>query len=146
VLNNKSYWLGGALAVVFAVVGLWYSYSFFHQPRQTKIGTAAPAAQSATANSISTSKDAAVDSASFPEKPVFSETWRVVGGYSGPGRTWVIVADATGRLRVESPSMFQNAGAARVGTIDGERVSTFSGSKAGATAGPSPQGLGPVSK
>ena len=61
--------------------------------------------------------------------PTFSTDWRVAGQFSIGNERHIVVADSTGRLRVESPSMFQNHGIATIGTIDGKRVTVWSGSR-----------------
>ncbi|MFZ6693658.1 zonular occludens toxin domain-containing protein [Undibacterium sp. SXout20W] len=61
-------------------------------------------------------------------RQVFSEMWRVTGRYEVNGVAWMVLSDAAGRLRVESPSVFSNAGVATVGTGNGETVTAWSGS------------------
>ncbi|WP_089166477.1 zonular occludens toxin domain-containing protein [Caballeronia sordidicola] len=144
ILANKFYVVLALLCVTFVVGGLWYSWWFFHHRPGAKSGAPAVAMAGAAVPASAVAVGASgLAAATALEKPAFSENWRVVGGYAGPGRSWVVVADVSGRLRVESPSMFQNAGVARVGMIDGERVATFSGAKAvvGSAPPPSP-GLG----
>jgi len=43
------------------------------------------------------------------------------------GNTYILVADAAGRLRYESPSMFVQAGPQAIGNIDGAKVTYYSG-------------------
>ncbi|MBY0445065.1 MAG: hypothetical protein K2Q15_07655, partial [Burkholderiales bacterium] len=75
----------------------------------------------------------AVTSASTPtlpqqDKQNFSGSWRVVGTLQADDVSWVVVADQAGRVRVESPSMFNGKGVAILGHIDGEAVTRWSGS------------------
>lgn len=126
ILNNKRLWALVAVLVVTPVVAGWFIYAFFHRvSHKPAAGSAVPAAASLPAVGATGASGAAVGGS----KPSFSENWRIVGSYSGPGRAWVVLADSSGRLRMESPSMFQNTGVVRVGTVDGEAVTTFSGAK-----------------
>lgn len=79
-----------------------------------------------------------VQSISSPGKGDYSSEWRIAGAYEANGERYVVVADGQGRLRVESPSMFRNAGIAGMGEIDGQRVTVWSGVKPGmGSSGPS---------
>lgn len=134
ILANKRLWLIAGGIVVMSMIAFRSLVVFFHpQPK-----TAASAVTDKPSNAMggaSLPGNAAKPSGSVP-KASFSDNWRIVGGYSANGTSWVILADVSGRLRVESPSNFQNYGAAQVGVVDGEHVSTFSGAKpAGMAAG-----------
>jgi len=148
VLTNKRLWLIAAVLLVMAFVSVRFLWSFFHHAAS---GTMAASAAPATASTASATMGSATTDLrpAGGSKPIFSENWRIAGSYSAPGRSWVVVVDGAGRLRMESPSMFQNSGIVRVGTIDGEHVSTFSGSKlatGGAGSGSPTSGLGGVGK
>ncbi|WP_186083329.1 zonular occludens toxin domain-containing protein [Burkholderia gladioli] len=139
ILRNKRLWLIVALLVVMPVVSVRFIWSFFHRAAH---GTTAAAAAPLAVSSAASGATGASGGTGGGSKPSFSENWRIVGSYSGPGRAWVVVADSAGRLRMESPSMFQNTGVVRVGTIDGEAVSTFSGAKPAAGVGAVSAGSG----
>ncbi|WP_322107194.1 zonular occludens toxin domain-containing protein [Paraburkholderia sp. J41] len=145
ILRNKRLWLIVVMLVVMPIVSVRFLWTFFHRAAH---GTTAAAASPVTASSGAANPAASSGRAAGGSKPSFSENWRIVGSYSGPGRSWVVVADSVGRLRMESPSMFQNTGVVRVGMIDGEQVSTFSGTKpvAGGGGGATSAGLGGVAK
>ena len=51
----------------------------------------------------------------------------MVGTATIGGGRYVVIADAAGRLRYESPSMFALSGPQLIGTIDGGRVTYYSG-------------------
>ncbi|KWE56320.1 zonular occludens toxin domain-containing protein [Burkholderia sp. MSMB2157WGS] len=140
ILRNKRMWLIVALLAVMPVVSVRFLWSFFHRAAH---GTTAAATTPQAAAPSATGSAGMSGGAGGGSKPSFSESWRIVGSYSGPGRAWVVVADSSGRLRMESPSMFQNTGVVRVGTIDGEQVSTFSGAKLSVAGG---VGLGGAAK
>ncbi|KVU60452.1 zonular occludens toxin domain-containing protein [Burkholderia cepacia] len=142
ILRNKRLWLIVALLVVMPVVSVRFLWSFFHRAAHgTTAAVAAPQAASAAAPAATGSAGMS-GGAGGGSKPSFSDSWRIVGSYSGPGRAWVVVADSSGRLRMESPSMFQNTGVVQVGMIDGEQVSTFSGAKPAAGGGGAVAGAG----
>ncbi|MGS1041436.1 zonular occludens toxin domain-containing protein [Burkholderia glumae] len=128
ILNNKRLWALVAVLVVTPVVAVWFIYAFFHRvSHKPTAGAAVPAVASSPA--VGTGAARASGAAVGGSKPSFSEDWRIVGSYTAPGRSWVVLADSAGRLRMESPSMFQNTGVVRMGMIDGEAVTTFSGTK-----------------
>ncbi|WP_250501744.1 zonular occludens toxin domain-containing protein [Caballeronia sp. AZ7_KS35] len=131
ILANKSIWVIAAGLFVCCCLALRFLWAFFHpHPKGDAAAVAASAAAAKSSASAPMLENAASPTAgrsgSFKG---FSDTWRIVGGYSTNGVAFVVVADQAGYLRVESPSAFQNYGAAQVGVIDGERVSTFSGGK-----------------
>ncbi len=129
ILANKRLWLMALFLVVMAFVSVRFLWSFFHRAASGTTASAAPSLAGSVASATGPASSAVHAPPLVGSKPVFSENWRIVGSYSAPGRSWVVVADSAGRFRVESPSMFQNTGVIRVGTIDGEQVSTFSGVK-----------------
>ncbi|KVH49032.1 MULTISPECIES: zonular occludens toxin domain-containing protein [Burkholderia cepacia complex] len=143
VLRNKRLWLIVGVMLVMPIVSVRFLWSFFHRAAH---GTTAAAPVSASITSAAVSH-ASSGVSGGGSKPSFSDHWRIVGGYAAPGRSWVVLADGAGRLRMESPSMFQNTGVVRVGTVDGEQVSTFSGAKPTAGAGEAvPSSLSGVTK
>ncbi|MFM0301439.1 zonular occludens toxin domain-containing protein [Paraburkholderia sediminicola] len=123
ILANKRLWLIAGGIVLMSFVALRSLMTFFH-PK----GSPDASGVSQAGGGASVTVNSAQPSGGSPN-PSYSDNWRIVGGYSANRSSWVILADQSGRLRVESPSNFQNYGAAQVGTVDGERVSTFSGAK-----------------
>lgn len=114
-------WVGIAFLTSLFPIALYFAWGFFHPQ---------------ASNSLVSSKAgivrpvSGVTAASVPAgavAPPTSAAWRVVGAYAVDGRAWVVLADADGRLRVESPSAFMGSGISRVGTVEGERVATWSG-------------------
>jgi zona occludens toxin len=140
ILKNKTLWLIGAgLVVSFGLAGK-FMWAYFHpKPKETAASLASSSVVGKEGGSSAQppmpGNASGSSSGASGGSKLFSETWRIVGGYSAGGVAWVVVADQAGRLRVESPSAFQNYGAAQVGTIDGERVSTFSGGKVDLASG-----------
>ncbi len=123
-LSNKRLW-GLAIAVVACwSIGGTVVWRYFHPD----LGNAAKPATTPVHGSGEVMPDPAnYTNAPSPAQNPFSAGWRVAGHYTvGDGR-YIVVADGTGRLRVESPSLFQNSGIAIVGTIDGEKVTFWTG-------------------
>lgn len=59
----------------------------------------------------------------------FSSKWRLVGYTTNKnGLRLAVIADDAGRLRLESPSVFSGTGFTSIGTVDGQRVTVYSGS------------------
>lgn len=58
-----------------------------------------------------------------------SSTLRVVGEFVARGERWVVLSDG-GTVRLESPSGFVGRGLGVVGNVEGQRVTTWSGSQA----------------
>jgi zona occludens toxin len=66
--------------------------------------------------------------------PEFSAKWRLVGFMQTGSRKWVIIADQAGKQRMEDETSFSwDAGRPVVGTVDGARVTSFSGGTPGRT-------------
>lgn len=76
--------------------------------------------------------------------PPMSSEWRIVGVVRRDGLTLVALKGSAFRVRYESPSLFSfMEGRPVVGTVDGQRVTTFSG-EGSAAASSGPGGLVPV--
>jgi zona occludens toxin len=128
VLANKTLWVMAAGTVLFMSVGMWSAWRFFHRdpggvkkPEVAQLGNAA-SSPAAAAGGVAVQHAGTVEA---------SDKWRYVGEFSAGGERWVVVADASGRARVESPSVFHGAGLAAVGEVDGARVARWTGSAAG---------------
>ena len=67
-------------------------------------------------------------SVTTPAIAPLSKQYRVAGTYSIGSDTWVVLADGEGRIRLASPSAFSGRGLAVMGSVDGERVGSFTGS------------------
>lgn len=116
------FYIGGVALMM--CIGVWGAWRFFNPPSsQTKVVDPA-LSNGGTSGAVVASGSV---SQPLPVRPVFSETWRVVGRITVDGLPWVVVADSAGRLRLESPSAFVGAGAAIIGDVDGAKVSVWSG-------------------
>ncbi|MDC7717307.1 zonular occludens toxin domain-containing protein [Vogesella sp. DC21W] len=124
ILANRTLWLYAGGVVVMMSIGGWGAWRFFHPADAANEHVEAGKVRSGTVSATS------MPAAAAPARAAFSEGWRVVGTFETEESRWVVVADEAGRLRVESPSMFNGEGAAIVGQIDGETAARWSGSKA----------------
>lgn len=132
-LANRWLWIKMAGLLVFAILSGWKVWHFFHPADPAKVETAKPAA--------ATPGMAAAPS-SFPSAaPSFSSDWRVAGLLVVGGRGQVLMVDGNGRVRAESPSVFHLDGISRIGVVDGQRVSTFTGAVVKPFAPTSPSGI-----
>ncbi|VVE37106.1 Zonular occludens toxin [Pandoraea communis] len=117
-LANVRIWFIFVLMLCIVGVSAWYITRFFRGEHLQGENRAPSAASVSNEQGVVPRYD-----------PMFSTDWRVAGRYAIGNERHVVVADSTGRLRVESPSMFQNHGIATIGTIDGRRVTVWSGSR-----------------
>lgn len=128
VLRSPVVWLmvgGTLLSAVVSISFLVHSFS----PHKGKAPAASPASSSASSSSDSAVRAGQSDLPVVSKPPVFSKTWRLVGFVRTGVRNVVVVADPTGRLRYEDASKFGlYGGEPYAGTVDGEKVTPFSGS------------------
>lgn len=119
ILANRTLWMyagGFVLLSLISGVSIW---RFFH-PLGAKVVTV-------PGKPVALSPIAPVQASKPSPPPLFSDQWRIVGEYQAGGDRWIVVTDASGRLRVESPSVFTSIGPAMVGDVDGARVARWTG-------------------
>ncbi len=112
----------GVLVIFIGSVAIYFVSRFFsHKPSVSTntVVTTTPA----TSRNASTGSSVTVKSTI----PSFSTTWRIVGTVHYRSERFVVIADSAGRLRYESPSMFQQNGRLAIGDIDGNKVTYYSG-------------------
>jgi zona occludens toxin len=136
VFRNWKVWMPFVLC--FVVIGLAVPkvYHFFHpvEAKAAQRASESPAGGSGVVGGVSGQAQAANAS-----KPLFSDVWRICGSFYAKSQNWVVVCNAQGATRVESPSVFRNVGLAQIGDIDGAKVTMWSGpavSKQAAPAAP----------
>ena len=121
IFANRTLWVYAGLALACATTSVYFVLRFFDTTPSSK-----PSAGAANAASP-------VASASRPQQvptralPAMSGTWRISGSIDVGTERWVIISDASGRIRLESPSLFHGIGPAMIGEVDGEKVSTWAG-------------------
>ena len=127
VLKNKTLWLLILFVVCVLGASVYGLRWFFGGGRHAKADTAAQSAsQDANGSSSSSGHQSDPKGAGGPLTR-FSEVWRVVGRVEFGGQRYIVVADQSGRLRYESPSMFALSGVQLIGNVDGDRVTYYSG-------------------
>ncbi|WP_252717119.1 hypothetical protein [Herbaspirillum sp. B65] len=110
--------LAAILLVAFSV-GLYATIHFFSPKTAAQKNTTESAKEGAQANS---NKAPIV-----PQKPTFSDVWRIAGTAKFGAVSYVVIVDENGRFRYESPSMFVQMGPQTIGEIDGAKVTRYSG-------------------
>lgn len=128
IFNNPKLWLGIVALFVVGFFSLRTIWVFFHpKPVAVAADTKTPDAKG-SAPVPGTTQYAAANPVPVPAAPAFSEDWRYAGQLKLPNMTYSVVMGSSGRVRFESPSVFQNSGLASVGDVDGSKVTSFSGS------------------
>lgn len=122
IFANKTLWAyagGFACLALISGVSVW---KFFH-PATAKNDASASASTAVVASGPASTAKPVHDKSIQP----FSDVWRIAGSYVVGNERWIVLSDGAGRLRLESPSVLLSGGAAAIGEIDGERVTTWSG-------------------
>lgn len=123
ILKNPVLWGLTLLLVVLGSASVWAVSKFFKGPQdKPKIEAKGSAPVIASAP---TSVPSMAPAASLHAE--FSDEWRVAGDVRLGTVRYVVLASNTGRVRYEHPSAFNNEGGAIVGTLDGRKVTAFSG-------------------
>jgi zona occludens toxin len=128
ILTNPRLWLTIAFFTLLLGVGGWNTYRFF-KPKDNPLPVS-KASTTATAVITPGQPASAATIPSVPRQESFSETWRYVGQIKDKDNVWAVITDSQGRLRLESPSVFQGKGMTAVGSVDGQRVTAWSGIQA----------------
>jgi zona occludens toxin len=127
VFRNWKVWLPFVLCFLVIGVAVPKVYHFFHP---VEVKPVQKSAEGAVAVAGAAGGANARAQAVASSKPLYSDDWRICGSFYAQSKTWVVVCNAQGVTRVESPSMFQNAGLAQIGDIDGAKVTMWSGASA----------------
>lgn len=123
VLRNPKLWI---LALGVVVLFSWSIYTilgFFKGPKQD---APEPAKNAVSVTQPSSSAKEGRVGVTAGQGGV-SNSWRVVGSFNAQSKQYVVLENSTGRIRLEHPSAFMNAGVAMVGEVDGQRVTSWSG-------------------
>lgn len=125
ILASRTLWLYAAGTLIVALVGFYGTWRFFHPPAIQHVNGSGT--HSTSKKEVTSAPGASPEGKQVEVHSGFSDNWKIVGQLDMADIHWVIVANPTGRLRLESPSMFQGKGATAIGDIDGERVTRWSG-------------------
>jgi zona occludens toxin len=118
VLKNPKLWILAIGTVLMFCLSIYALRGFFNGPRLQNQSNEKNRTNSAPKLEEKLAKH---------DMPAFSEKWRVVGSIRSGMDTLIVLSNPSGRIRLESPSMFHNSGALLIGEIDGQRVTTWSG-------------------
>jgi zona occludens toxin len=127
VLANKRIWILSVVVLLMIIGGIYGVSRFFYPSGADKTvnhSVTKTAAMQDPVKGVGTPAD--VKSAANNTNG-FSDSWRIVGELESTNMRWVVLANQSGKLRLESPSMFHGSGAIVIGEVDGERVSRWSG-------------------
>lgn len=111
----------GLLVAGFVVCGglLWYIFAVALIPEKKKDIDVSKVGQ----------EQKKIDSKAIQSAPDgFSDKWRYVGTFTGSnGLNYAVVSDPVGRVRLESPSVFNAQDMTALGTVDGHKVTVWTG-------------------
>lgn len=124
VLRNPKLWLIAVGVVLMFGWGVYTIMGFFN-------GSRYPASDAASKPSVPAPSVPRTQPASNSAQSGFSSTWRLVGSFQAQGKQFVVIENPGGRIRLEHPSAFMNAGAVMVGEVDGQRITSWSGPQPG---------------
>jgi zona occludens toxin len=133
IFGNLTLWVFLVVGLIFGFGTLFYVWRFFH-PSTVQKSASSTSRPSWSASSSGQARP------SQQSKPMASEVWRITGTIHMGSERWVVIADANGRLRLESPSLFRGSHETMIGDVDGDKVSTWSGALPRSQAA-SPDGL-----
>lgn len=125
IFSNRWLLIKLVLCVGLAIFSSYTVWNFFHA---TGANAKNPAGTNSTSNGLASSAGANGSVGAIrPSTPPFSDSWRITGSYSAKGLVYIVLTNATGQVRVESPSVFKNSGYAQIGEIDGSLTTVWSG-------------------
>ena len=133
VLLNKGLWVYAAAVLLLFGGGIYFAYRFFVHKGKAAEGQAVVSASALSAAAAPGGASGVPAPAAAVKAPEVSETWRVMGRFESGDLQYVVLADDSGRMRVDSPAAYNGMGAATAGRVDGQRVTMWSGK---ASAGP----------
>lgn len=138
VLKNPRVWVIAALMLVMLVGSVWtlvYLYkSRFSKPSEPVPSTGNPAAVAPASSPVHGPAVAPAEQASP------TSSLRIAGVVMVRGQPFVAVVDQSGRVRLDTPANFTGYGVLLSGTVEGQRVTTWSGPAIAAQ----PQAQGPL--
>lgn len=128
ILKNPKVWVFLFMIVFGGVGSVWGVLHFFNRGISPATTSGQPAGSASPSHISAPLVQPAAPSARF------SSDWRIAGQIVVDGQKQVVLVNSDGVIRYEHPSNFRNSGRVMTGDLDGQRVSTFSGSKPSASA------------
>lgn len=125
ILKSPKLWGIAAAMFVALPVAVYGVYHFFDSSRFEKLD--AKTEQAPTVHVASVPTGASLAKAGNSVQMPISDAWRIIGALHVGNKQLVIVQNASGKIRAEHPSNFQNSGIGMVGEMDGERLTVWSG-------------------
>jgi zona occludens toxin len=126
ILKNPWLWLKVLFFLGLATFGIYNSLAFFSsQTTSDKPENSNTYTDFKTLSALPESASVALPQ---PRKTV-STSWRLVGTMQSGKTAYTIIQSSDGRIRLEHPSNFQNSGSTAIGEVDGERITSWTGSK-----------------
>lgn len=133
-LNNpRLLFYAGGIVLMF-ILCMWGLYSYYRNqvdkfsPKSDKENVASNLPPGGVAQSSGTTVN--VPGSPAGQRAPTSTSLRVAGEVTLGGQHWILLVDDVGATRFENPAAFVGRGSLLVGSIDGERVSTWTGSRA----------------
>lgn len=127
ILKNPKLWIFIIFLVGLGFISVNGIYSFFNPDMQKNGGSSTASVPSSA--SVPSPGASPVQTVQNPApSPSFTSSWRIAGYVVADGQRQVVLVGPDNAIRYEHPSNFNNEGRVMVGKVDGQRVSTFSGS------------------
>ncbi|HGF4485667.1 TPA: zonular occludens toxin domain-containing protein, partial [Escherichia coli] len=124
IFKSPKLWFLVLFLFILTFCSLYYLYWFFN----TSMGTTEKTESESTQSPLMVSDMKGTAQAYSPKnQPDLSSEWRIAGRFSKDGKSWIILADSSGRLRIEPSSQFNFDGLMVTGELDGQRVTIYSG-------------------
>lgn len=123
ILKNPKVWVFLFMIVFGGIGSVWGVLHFFNRGASPATTSEKPAVSVSPSHISVPAVQPTVASVRF------SSDWRIAGQIVVDGQRQVVLVSSDGVVRYEHPSNFRNSGRVMTGDLDGQRVSTFSGSK-----------------
>lgn len=131
VLKSPKLWIFAAITIGVFSLSVYSILSFFGgSGHKSKAGNKADSVEAASTRTVAAGAIPASPGTGDTQPPNVSEAWRLAGTYQIGTDSFVVVANESGRFRLEHPSAFQYSGLAMVGEVDDQRVMYWSGALA----------------
>lgn len=128
ILKNPKVWVFLFMIIFGGIGSVWGVMHFFNRGASSATTAEQPSGSASSSHISAPVVQPAVAAVRF------SSDWRIAGQTVVDGQRQIVLVNSDGVVRYEHPSNFRNSGRVMTGDLDGQRVSTFSGSKPSASA------------